>query len=57
MISVYPNESLKKVTDDTTSEIIGVSNIVKTLKYRITQFGNLDTPVLISGESGPERNW
>lgn len=52
MISVYPNESLKKVTDDTTSEIIGVSNIVKTLKYRITQFGNLDTPVLISGESG-----
>lgn len=52
MISVYPNESLKKVTDDTASEIIGMSNIVKTLKYRITQFGNLDTPVLISGESG-----
>lgn len=52
MISVYPNESLEKVSDDIASEIIGVSNAVKNVKYRITQFGKLNTPVLISGESG-----
>lgn len=52
MISVCPNENLQKVSDDTASEIIGVSNVVRTLKYRIIQFGKLNTPVLISGESG-----
>ncbi len=52
MISVYPNECLQKVSDDTVSEIIGVSNVVRTLKYRMIQFGRLNTPVLISGESG-----
>lgn len=52
MISVFPNESLNRVSDDTASEIIGVSNAVQTVKYRITQFGKLNTPVLISGESG-----
>ncbi len=52
MISVYHSENLNIVSDDTTSEIIGVSNVINTIKYRITQFGRLDTPVLISGESG-----
>jgi transcriptional regulator with PAS, ATPase and Fis domain len=52
MISVYHSENLNIVSDDTTSEIIGVSNVISTIKYRITQFGRLDTPVLISGESG-----
>lgn len=52
MISVYPSENLNSISDDTTSEIIGVSDVINTIKYRITQFGRLNTPVLISGESG-----
>ena len=42
MISVYHNESLKEVSYDSASEIVGVSN-AKNVKYRIIQFGKLNT--------------